>query len=265
MQAKLTKNVPADAASQPYYRYYVQDMAKVDATMQKKMAQFPADPKDVTAVEDRNDLLKPGYLKVEVGYCEMPDGTAFMANYLKMPHVTAAMFHWWFAWHGLEPLRYLIWNKDDHYDVAVKPGTEQRLTDDTIPMAARIYGVTHTVTEDTGFGPEKITINFKDPVDLGYDPQLLANSATDIVAAANGATALMLHTVRAIDGGIELRSRFWLGWNIDTTTGQPVRVIPENVKIDGEVAKRLGLHSIKEMTNLASILPSVYRENKDKF
>jgi hypothetical protein len=132
-------------------------------------------------------------------------------------------------------------------------------------MAERIYGVSHTVTEDTGFGPEKIDINFKNPVDLGYDPQLLAQSDSDIVAAANGETALMLHVVRPVDDGIELRSRFWLGWNVDLQTHEPVRVIPDDAKIDGEVAKRLGLHNIKEMTNLAQILPSLYAENKDKF
>lgn len=265
MTEKFTQNIPANAATLPYYKYYLQDMAKVDPTAQKKMAQAPIDPKDATPVQDRNDLLKPGYLKTEVGYCQMPDGTAFMANHLKMPNVTAEMLHWWFAWHGLESMRYVIWNKDDHYDVVVKNGTEAQLKDQSIPMAERIYGVSHTVTEDTGFGPEKIDINFKNPVDLGYDPQLLAQSDSDIVAAANGETALMLHVVRPVDGGIELRSRFWLGWNVDLQTHQPVRVIPDDAKIDGEVAKRLGLHNIKEMTNLAQILPSLYAENKDKF
>lgn len=240
-------------------------MARVDPTTQKKLAEFPVDPKNVTTVENRNELLKPGYQKVEIGYCQMPDGTAFMANYLKMPGVTAEMLHWWFAWHGLEPMRYIIWNKDDHYDVSVKNGTEDQLKNSSIPMAKRIYGVTHTVTEDTGFGPEKFDINFKNPIELGYDPELLLESDTDIIAAANGETALMLHSVRPIDDGIELRSRFWLGWNVDTNTHEPIRVIPEDKTIDGEVAKRLGIHSIKEMTNLAKILPAVYQENKDKF
>ncbi|WP_258115607.1 DAPG hydrolase family protein, partial [Levilactobacillus yiduensis] len=98
-----------------------------------------------------------------------------------------------------------------------------------------------------------------------YALQLLAKSDTKIVAAANGETALMLHTVRPIKGGIELRSRFWLGWNVDLQTHEPIRVIPDDAKIDGEIAKRLGIHSIKEMTNLAKILPSIYRENKDNF
>lgn len=265
MTEKFTQNIPADASSLPYYKYYLQDMAKVDPTAQKVMAEFPIDPQDATPVQDRNDLLKPGYLKTEIGYCQMPDGTAFMANYLKMPGVTAEMFHWWFAWHGLNPMRYVIWNKDDHYDVVVKNGTEAQLKDSSLSMAERIYGVTHTVTEDTGFGPGTIDISFENPIDLGYDPQLLAASDTDIVAAANGETALMLHTVRPIEGGIELRSRFWFGWNVDLNTHEPVRVIPDDVKIDGEIAKRLGIHSIKEMTNLAKILPSLYRENKDKF
>lgn len=265
MTEKFTKNIAKNANSFPYYKYYLEDMAKADPTSQKTMAEFPIDPQDATPVQKRNDLLKPGYLTTEIGYCQMPDGTAFMANYLKMPNVTAEMFHWWFAWHGLEPMRYIIWNKDDHYDVFVKNGTEKQLTDESLSMAERLYGVTHTVTEDTGFGPEKFDINFKNPIDLGYDPELIAGSKTDIVAAANGETALMLHSVREIDGGIELRSRFWLGWNIDLQTHEPVRVIPDNIKIDGEVAKRLGLHSIKEMTNLAEILPSVYAENKDKF
>lgn len=265
MTEKITQNITADAPHLPYYKYYLQDQAKVDAVAQKQLAQFPIDPKAATPVQNRDDLFKPGYLKTEAGYCQMPDGTAFVANYMKMPNVTAEMFHWWFAWHGLEPMRYIIWNKDDHYNVVVKNGTEKQLTDSSIPMKERIYGVTHMVTEDTGFGPEKIDIAFKNPVDLGYDPALLAKSDSEVVAAANGETALMLHTVRPIEGGIELRSRFWLGWNVDVKTHKAVRIIPDDAKIDGEIAKRLGLHGIKEMSNLAKILPSLYQENKDKF
>lgn len=265
MTEKFIQNITADAPNLPYYKYYLQDQAKVDPVAQKQLAQFSIDPKDVTPVQDRNDLFKPGYLKTEVGYCQMPDGTAFVANYMKMPNVTAEMFHWWFAWHGLEPMRYIIWNKDDHYNVVVKNGTEKQLTDSSIPMQERIYGVTHTVTEDTGFGPETIDIAFKNPVDLGYDPELLAKSDSEVVAAANGETALMLHTVRPIEGGIELRSRFWLGWNVDLKTHEAVRIIPDDATIDGKIAKRLGLHGIKEMSNLANILPSLYQENKDKF
>lgn len=255
------KNLSADALKLPYAKYLNAPMAKIDETNAARMVEI--DPNDATTVYDRSDILKPGYLKTEMGYTIMPDGTGFMANTLKMPGVTTEMLHWWFAWHGLNPVRYMIWDPGDHYDVKVIKGTDQ-LKDDKLTYAQRLYGVVHRVTEDIGFGAQPLDIYFTDPAKLGYDKQLLKDSKTEIVAAANGDT-LMLHSARPIDGGVELRSRFWIGWNIDLKTMQPRNTLKDGEKIDIEFPHKLGLHSIKEMTQLAAILPDVFAHEKDQF
>lgn len=242
-------------------KYLTREMTPVDSANVAMMREVESD--QITTIENRFDLLKPGYLDVEIGYGSLPNGTAFLANYLKMPNVTSKMFQWWFAWHGLDKQRYAIWNKKCHFDV--KSDKHEQLKNDALTYEQRIWGVTHVVTEDTGNGPEDIKLQFNSPMNFGFGMTELKNSSTDVVATANGSTAYMLHTTRNIPGGIELRSRFWLGYNIDMLTKEPKLLLPEGQKVPVEVAKNLGLHSIEEMTNLATILPDLYAEYKNKF
>lgn len=43
-----------------------------------------------------------------------------------------------------------------------------------------------------------------------------------------------------------------------------VKTLPEGVKIPDIMPKGLFAHNIKEFTNLASIMPEVYQENKGR-
>ena len=101
-------------------------------------------------IEDRNDLLNPGYLKEEVGYCITPEGAPYVAMLTKMPGVTAEMFDWWFAWHPLEHLRYKIWDPDDHFGVELSEKDRKRLLDESIPVRERNWGCTHYTNEQVG-------------------------------------------------------------------------------------------------------------------
>ena len=73
----------------------------------------------------------------------------------------------------------------------------------------------------------------------------------------------MTHFVREIEGGIELRSRFWMGWNY--VNGRDVKVLPDGMRYPDMAAMSLALHNVKEFTNLAAILPSLYAEEKDNW
>jgi hypothetical protein len=61
---------------------------------------------------------------------------------------------------------------------------------------------------------------------------------------------------------IELRSRFWIGYQI--LGGNPVRVVPDRVSVPEMVVKGLFAHNLKEFSHLATILPCVCAEEKDK-
>ncbi|KGO14629.1 DAPG hydrolase family protein [Clostridium botulinum] len=243
-----------------YSKYYYMEMAKQPKDSLEKIMEGPIKSQEALTIENKDELLNIGYLDAEVGYCVMDNGTGFISNIIKMPKVTKEMFDWWFAWHGLEPLRYKIWNREDHF--GIKTTKRERLLNKNIPMEERIWGVTHTVDEDTGFGSRTIHINFMSPEDMGFDIKLLKQSNVLSIVSGNGDDAVMCHSIRSVEHGIELRSRFWIGYNI--VDKKPVKILPEGDKVPLEVAKRLLLHNVKEYSNLAKILPSVYEEEKYK-
>ena len=69
---------------------------------------------------------------------------------------------------------------------------------------------------------------------------------------------IMLHYYREIEGGIESRTRFWMGYRI--TKGRPARVLPEGIRVPQEAPMGLALHNVEEFSNLAALLPKVYAE-----
>ena len=193
----------------------------------------------------------------------MPDGTGFIAMLTEMPGVTMEMIDWWFVWHGLEDLRYSIWCPDDHLGIHVRDYDLERRLDTTISLKERNWNTTDVVYEDIGTGPMLLDISFMSPEDYGYDmsrfkePNTLgAVSANLSISETKTPKVTFSHFVRAIEGGIEVRSRFWLGWRIQDK--KPT--IVDN-KIPFALVKGLANHCPKEYSNLASILPSVYAEN----
>jgi len=105
MLAELT----AAEKARPYSKYYYEEMVEPAKEIYRFLEQGTIDSSFATPIHQRNDLLKPGNLPAEMGYCKMPDGTGFVAMVTKMPGVTSEMINWWFAWQGLEGLRYKIW------------------------------------------------------------------------------------------------------------------------------------------------------------
>ena len=101
------------------------------------------------------------------------------------------------------------------------------------------------------------------PEDYGYDMEqfnppnvLTAVSANLGLVEPRTPMATFSHVAREIPGGIELRSRFWLGWHI--IDKKPARVADS---VPFELVKGLAYHCPKEYANLAAILPKVYKEN----
>ena len=243
------------------YKYYELDM--VPAPPEKyAMAEKPADPALALHPSDMNKLFDEGYLPLEVGFCNLPDGGGTLANLTPMPGVTPEMFDFWFAWHGVEPMRYKIWNHDDHYYCLTQ--NMDRALDKSLSLKERYWDTTHHVEEDVGMGKEKIFINFRNPVDIGFDPVKLADFKGTIVCAGNEhSPTIMCHFLRPVEGGCELRTRFWMGYSV--IDGKPKKILPDGVQFPLEPVQALLRHNIKEFTNLAAILPKVYAEFKDSF
>lgn len=245
----------------PLYKYYDREMTAPPQSRYDEV-QEPMDSETALTPQNMNRLFDDGYLPGEIGYCRLPDGTATLANLTQMPGVTPEMFDWWFAWHGIAPMRYKIWNRDQHYYCLTR--NMDKALDETITLKERYWDTVHDVEEDCNMGKEKLIINFRNPIDIGFDPEKLKHFEGTIVCAGNEhSPTIMCHFVRPTENGCELRTRFWMGYCVKG--GKPVKLLPEGVEFPLEPVKALLMHNIKEFTHLASILPEIYGEFKDKF
>jgi phloretin hydrolase len=268
-------DLTAEEKAKPYSKYFYAKPAVPDP---KKLAvmEKPMDPAKALQITRINDMLNPGYFDVEAGWCVMPDGSAYIANYTQMPGVTPEMFKWWFVWHSLEPLRYKIWWPDGHFDVFLSDKDRAKVLDQGRTLDEKLQGLTHFVIENVG-GPcaEKIAISWMTPESIGFDMERFKSPNVVAMVAANGVSlmlapppdipnfkspAFMMHFVREIKGGIELRTRFWMGYHI--LNKRPFLLIPKGVRLPDSVPHGLAVHNVFEFTNLASFLPGIYDEQK---
>ncbi len=72
-----------------------------------------------------------------------------------------------------------------------------------------------------------------------------------------------VHFIRDITGGIEYRSRFWMGYNLVDRV--PQLMLPPGGSFPEAAAAGLFIHCIEEFGNLRSFLPQLYAEQKDNW
>jgi len=268
----MLNELSVEEKSRSYSKYFYVEPAHPPEAKLSAMQQ-PIDSSKALPIERLNDLLNPGYLEVEAGWCILPNGAGFVANLTTMPGVTVEMLNWWFSWHALESLRYKIWFPPAHFATSVSDEDRQKLLKLETPLTAKFQGTTHHVVEDIGGGPEKITIAFLTPEDAGFDMSRFRAPFIGTVMAGNGrsrpvnapffkpsAPAFMCHAVREVPGGVEVRTRFWLGYHM--IKRKPRKLLPPFVRVPAAAAKGLAIHGVREYTNLAVLLPTIYEEQK---
>lgn len=260
--------------ARPFAKYYYEDIPQPDPEHYALM-DAPCDPALALLPENRNDLLNPGDLPVEIGWCVLPNGAGVIANKIVYPGVTAEMVDWWFAWHPLEDLRYRIWYPPQHGGIMVSPENRRRLLDESIPLAQRNWGVVHHVTEDVNCGMDNIDIHFMSPADYGFDMSRWRSPYVATFAGGQGwsravketdetitAPAMMCHIFRETPEGLEHRTRFWMGYRL--VNGQSELSLPPGVKIPAFAVQGLARHNVCEYTRFRDFLPRIYRELKGK-
>ena len=273
----LERDLTSEEEAKPYAKYYYRDPSPPDPEKDAAMEE-PIDPGKALPIENLNEMLAPGYFEAETGWCVLPNGAGYIANHLFMPGVTVDMINWWFAWHSLEDLRYKLWWPKGHYAVQLSDKDRAKVLDPERSMAERFQGLTHYVIEDVGgASAEKIAISFMKPEDIGFDMSRFNSPNVGTVAAANGSSlminpppgapkvktpAFMMHFIREVSGGVELRTRFWMGYHI--LNKKPFLLLPEGVQLPEAVPRALALHNVYEYANLAAILPEIYYEMEGK-
>jgi hypothetical protein len=209
-------------------------------------------------------LLDPGYQRVETGYCTHPDGRGYVAVLTKMPGVTSEMLDWWFDWHPRDSLRYRVWFPQEHFDIRFEPPVE--------PGSKPFYNAVHHPVEDIGLGRDKIRIEFLDPVEFGFPAGWASDGRCATIICGNAGSdrrrarhTKMCHFARATDDGVELRSRFWIGEEIDLYWPtwrliKPILSTPfvREIAVPKEAPKVLARHCAQEYANLAELLPELW-------
>ena len=97
-------------------------------------------------------------------------------------------------------------------------------------------------------GTEHIDIHFLTPEQMGFDMSRWHKPNVGTFVGGFGwslnehqppeipaAPAIMVHFIREIDGGVEWRTRFWMGYTI--LNGHPVPLLPPGIRVpeDGRV------------------------------
>jgi hypothetical protein len=254
----------------PYSKYYYRPVAQPNPKLMEILSKGPMDPAKALQYERINDLLDPGYHEVETGYCLLENGAGYVAVNNVFPGCTVDMMKWWFAWHAAGPgLRYAIWFPPGHVTIAVGDQGRAKLQDPNIPLGEKSQNIDHFVVEDVGGGVEDIIISFLDPQQMGFDMSRFHAPNVAWVFGGYGvsearqgppmkAPAIMLHFCREIEGGVELRTRFWMGYRINK--GRGMCVLPPWVKLPIQAPMGLAFHNVMEYSNLASFLPEIYAE-----
>jgi phloretin hydrolase len=251
----------------PYSKYYYKDMARIPQEDLDIVNRGPVDPILALPISRRNKIMESGYLPAETGYCLMPDGSGFAATKVFMPGVTTEMIDWWFNWHPLAGLRYAIWCPVAHKTIsALTP--EAHLDSSNVDLHIRNIGKIHYPVEGFNLeGAQKLEIAFKSPEQMGFDKKLLESGSISTFETATVTNVfprmpinIFFHAIREVEGGVEYRSRYWLRYTFDRNGNIVKSRYPLPKSIVLAMARNNCIHSLTEYNNLASILPSLYKE-----
>ncbi|MCX7267738.1 MAG: hypothetical protein NTU75_04405 [Sphingomonadales bacterium] len=171
---------------------------------------------------------------LEDGWVLTQDGGMRVSVRTDMPGVTPAMVDWWFGWHGDAPAKYKLWHPQAHVHVGWREtppaGTSGRARLDDDQQAT-------IVCARLGLGDA--------PIDIGY----------------------LAHHVRAVPGGSEMRSRFWMGGahvGGRNLVGSLAAAVAKRVlRVTESDARALLVHCGQEMPHLAAFLPALHAEFAD--
>ncbi len=273
---KHSRDLTPEEKAKPYSKYFYRPPAAPDPACLAAMSE-PIDTANATTLTHLNNLLNSGDLPRESGWCQMPDGTGYIANRLPMPGVTVEMMEWWFAWFALEDLRYKLWYSPQHFAISISDKDRTTALDESLPMSKRRLRTEYVIENTNGPCDEKIAISFMDAEMFGFDMSRFHPPNAGAAICANGASKLLdpppglpkfeipaclVHFVREVPGGVELRTRFWMGWHV--VNKKPYKLLPEGAQIPEIAIKGLAIHNVCEFSNLASFLPQLYQEQQGK-
>ncbi|MEN9613197.1 MAG: hypothetical protein RLZZ628_4011, partial [Bacteroidota bacterium] len=260
MRKKYLGYQPQDYTTE-YAKYYNETIQPIPDYVQFALDNAPFPAGSLPPFSQATDLQKQGYTPLETGYTLESDGAASIAILTKMPHVTPKMWDWWFGWHGCKDNRYKLWHPKSHLSAQWEDGRDD----------VAYIGRNSIIIEQIGDEYTQGAIQFKSPTEFGFPPEAMSDDSKAVYICARIGHHLLpvdygylIHQVRAVEGGSEMRSRFWVGGQYvhirkegnmtDLISGflRKVQSLPETF------AQDLVRHCSEEMTHLAAFLPQLY-------
>lgn len=252
----------------PISKYYTDyPLHKPNPLYSQLLDQGAMDPKDALSLDHWLDLLRPeGYDKVEYGYCMMPDGTGYIANYSVLSDsVTPEMRMWYVRWlnihskhlpEGHGNIRYKLWNPVDHLDHGLVDGDFRK----------GIYTLESLDMGQGGPAIRSIRHNF-DVRDYGVSEeryQALADANVAITSCWESFDCPGSHLVLSVTrpcplGGVETLSREWIGYRAEN--GKIIRDMDTpDFMLCEEYLRNVQIHNTVEQQHLSTFLPALYEE-----
>ncbi len=252
-----------------YYSYFCAPEIPSDAEIAKLMGK--PDQSQVLEFADRHRMFLPGHVPEAPGCYDLKTGGIVISSYVPVPDITKEMMDWWMVWHQFDPLRYALWDPQDHYDVSVTPEVRAQLLDDSIPMGQRVWDAPCRVLESfNGEKPEVNVIRFCKPSKAGYDESLIGSDdclsmicALDMVKKGPFTIPVTMTEIlrKGPDGTNIWVAHWWMGATVEN--GRDVTVkIPVKPMIK-KFASPLIVHNQIEMKHLNKVLPKLYAAYKD--
>jgi hypothetical protein len=261
---------PGDLDGKPYARFWRPDMRPLPGHVMEAILHGPEAAELGLTLDQADQLMDPGYLPLETGSTRLANGQTLVAVLTEMPGVTGAMFEWWMGWHYMEAQRYKLWHPRAH----VANRTAEMRGDDPALSDKEKYMTTHYVTEYIGEHLQHIAIKFVEPPTLlTRTGDFSANNVAALVCAkvelqrAPIVIGYLIHQIRHVEGGCEMRSRFWLG-KPELRNARPGSLrnkilgstLVSRVASPANMAHAMLVHCAMEMNHLASFLPDLYAE-----
>jgi hypothetical protein len=227
-------------ADTPFGRFFEPHMAPLPRHVTEALEVGPLAAPLLLRLADAPRLLEDGYHETETGYGHV-DGAVQVSVLTRMPGVTPAMWDWWFGWHGCDARRYKLWHPRAHVDVRWQDGDSRQ----------EYVGRTSLVSEYIGAQRMRAAISFVEP-DLGPLGEDVAVCARLSAPGLPFDVGRLIHHVRAVPAGSEMRSRFWLGG-----AAAPLLVRPF-ARLRLPDPRDLLVHCAQEMNHLAARLAELY-------
>jgi hypothetical protein len=258
-----------DLKDKPYAAFWNPRVAPLSAHAKEALLRGPVAAPLLPALKDAPLLLREFDSELENGFGIQTDGSLHVAIRIDLPEVSPAMIDWWFGWHSAEPQRYKLWHPRAHVHAQWSSPETAELS--RKKGRERYVGRTSLVDEYVGSEMSHVGIHFLPPAELGFEDAALSDDKQATVVCARISFAdypldvgYLIHHVRRVAGGAEMRSRFFLGGSyagvragrlLGPATSRVARMVRKPTLDNG---RDLLVHCSEEMSHLATFLPKLH-------